>query len=305
MSERRKTFQKKQEPRKFNRGSFIRVHKRRHRRASLLRRLLMLALAALFLYGAVRLVLYGVQSAKIRSTNEALSEMYEQAASEGMPAASPAPSASAATAPTVLPDMELLDAYQYMGDALLPKMAELHADNPDTVAWLQIPGVVSLPVVYRDNSYYLDHDFYGKKSNGGTLFLDEAHPFEEDSQYLVIHGHNMYDGGMFGLLTHYSSQSYALEHPTVYFDTLYREEEYEVVGALRLPVSVQDSNYIAFNGTRKFRNTDQLGAFLNQMQEKALYWKEDAQLLPSDALLALSTCYNDERIVVFCRRVLP
>ena len=42
----------------------------------------------------------------------------------------------------------------------------------------------------------------GAQSASGTLFLDEAHPLEADTQYLVVHGHNMYDGSMFARLTH-------------------------------------------------------------------------------------------------------
>lgn len=87
------------------------------------------------------------------------------------------------------------------------------------MAWLRIPDVVSLPVVCRDNTYYLNHDFFGRESDSGTLFLDEAHSLEYGTQYMVIHGHNMYDGSMFGLLSHYRKSGYGgapnglSEHP--------------------------------------------------------------------------------------------
>jgi len=205
--------------------------------------------------------------------------------------------------PTVIPEPALLKAYQYIGNTVLPELEVMLEKNPDTVLWLHIPGgVVNLPVVYRDNTYYLDRDFYGRRSGSGTLFLDEAHPFASDTQYMVVHGHNMYDGSMFGFVSHYRRAGYMEEHPTVYLSTLYRQEEYEVIGVLELPVSVAREGYVAYTGTRKFGSLEQFYGFAASIRENALFWKEDAEMNPTDSLLALSTCYEDERIVVMCRR---
>ncbi len=58
-------------------------------------------------------------------------------------------------------------------DTIRADMVELKRLNRDTVGWISISGVVDLPVVWRDNSYYLNHDFQGQKSGAGTLFLDK------------------------------------------------------------------------------------------------------------------------------------
>ena len=86
---------------------------------------------------------------------------------------------------------------------ILPEMRELAQKNPDTVGWIGISGTVLLPVVYRDNTFYLDHDFTRSKNASGTLFPDENSPINADTQNLLIHGHSMNDGSMFGILTHY------------------------------------------------------------------------------------------------------
>ena len=255
-------------------------------------------LLAAFLYAAVNLVQYSIRAVSTRRTNAALQAMYGDAPE------TPRPEAQAE--PTSTPVRELLRAYQYIGDAILPEAAELHAENPDMVAWLRIPGVVSLPVVYRDNRYYLDHDFNGKKSASGTLFLDEAHPLAEDTQYLVVHGHNMHDGSMFGLLSRYRRRGYLQAHPTVYLNTLYRREVYEAVGVLVLPDSAGSDGYVPYTGTRRFQSVDQFDRFAESIRERALYWRDGAELYPGDALLALSTCYGEgTRIVVMCRRTGP
>ena len=78
----------------------------------------------------------------------------------GMPDGSAIKTAAVATAPTVL--------HKTTGD-ILPDMLKLIRTNPDTVGWISINGIVHLPVVYRDNTYYLTHDFNGHHNTSGTL----------------------------------------------------------------------------------------------------------------------------------------
>lgn len=319
MTTKRSIQQQKNDPRKDFRGSQIKRHqsrrRKRLRRFGIRRRyridwrrfLPTLLFAAVFLYASVNLVQYAIRSVSTKRTNEELQNIYEKAMETALPettALEPESTPIMTLEPTATPKPELLDTYQYIGDTIPSESAEMLKKNPDTVAWLRIPGVVSLPVVYRDNTYYLDHDFYGKSNSGGTLFLDEAHPFAYDTQYMVIHGHNMHDGSMFGLLTHYRRKGYMEEHSTVYLNTLYRKEKYAVVGVLCVPSDVQSEEYVPYVGTRKFQSLEHFNAFTGNIRKNALYWKDGAEILPSDALLALSTCYKDDyRIVVMCRRV--
>ena len=51
-------------------------------------------------------------------------------------------------------------------------LAKLQSQNPEFIAWLQIPGnSVSYPVVQTsDTAFYLTHNFKRQKSKAGTLF---------------------------------------------------------------------------------------------------------------------------------------
>jgi sortase B len=289
---------------KLRRYSF----KRRHR-IGWRRFLPMLILVAILLYATVSLVRYKIRSVSTKQVNEELQEMYEQAAetpNPETPTMAPAPTPTSTLEPTATPKPALLSSYQYIGDTILPEAEEMLRKNPDTVAWIHIPGgVVNLPIVYRNNTYYFNHDFYGKRNDSGTLFLDEAHHLAHDTQYMVVHGHNMHDGSMFGLVSYYRKRGYMEKHPMVYLNTLYQKEEYEVIGVLYLPIDVQSEGYVAYTGTRKFWSLDQFYSFATNIRKNALYWKDGAEMLPSDAFLALSTCYKGHRIVVMCRRTSP
>ncbi len=273
--------------------------KKAQRNKGLLRLVLALALLVVFVFSLVRLIRYAVSSFSDKKTNQQLQEMYREA-EDAANTQEPASNADEVS------KTELSDQYQYIGNSVLPELKGFLMENHDTVAWLRISGdIVDLPVVYRNNTYYLEHNFYREKSEGGTLFLDEMHPFLEDTQYLVIHGHSMQDGSMFGLLTHYRNEGYIEAHPTLTLSTLYRKEEYEVIGVLCVPEDVNSDGFVPYLGMRKFRSAEQFYDFAKIIRKNALHWKEGAEMHANDALLALSTCYEDERIVVMCRRTSP
>lgn len=100
--------------------------------------------------------------------------------------------------------------------------------NPDTVGYLTVGDVVSLPVVQRanDNSYYLNHNFEGEESNAGTLFLDGANLLVPEDSNLIVYGHNMKNGTMFNHLSRYGDLEFLKENPIVYFDTIYKNRSY-------------------------------------------------------------------------------
>ena len=65
--------------------------------------------------------------------------------------------------------------------------------NPETVAWLQVNGTkVNYPVVqHADNDFYLEHDFYRRKTTNGWIFADNRNNFETFDNNTIIYGHNL------------------------------------------------------------------------------------------------------------------
>ncbi len=233
------------------------------------------------------------------------------AAPQETPEPTPAPQATREPEKTNAPDAaaqpKATDApkrvFHQVGGEALPHMAQLHAKNHDLVGWLSIDNVLDLPVVYRDNDYYLRRDFYKKPNTAGTIFLDENHPFREKTQNLLLHGHNMKDGTMFGRLVQYETDlDYVRWHPFIRFDTLWRREEYVIFAVLRVSLDAFSEDYFDYFTHPSFASDAQARAYIRALQLRSLY-AIPIDVQPSDALLTLSTCLDDDRLVIVARRV--
>ena len=283
-----------------------------------IQRALMIACAMLVIYGGLRMLLFCGNALKTRMTNDSLGRDYEQ---QSLPlddvekveaAKTNAPPAFAATYEAdsdllrddiqTQSEQRILDTYQLIGQDIQMRLRKLYARNTDLVGWLDIDGVLGLPVVYRNNSYYLDHDFNGKKNRAGTLFLDETHPFKAETQHLVIHGHDMVDGSMFGLLIHYRNLRYIHKHGIISFNTLFRNERYIVFAVLSTPEDMESKQYFPYTGIATFYTVDAFNDYIHRAKARSLY-NIPVIVEPGDALLTLSTCLNDNRVLVMFRRV--
>lgn len=87
----------------------------------------------------------------------------------------------------------------------------LRKANPDTVAWVYVPGtVINYPIVQgKDNEHYLYYDFDGDAgwlADYGAVFLDyQNKPNWTDPSYF-IYGHHMNDGSMFADIANMQDQ---------------------------------------------------------------------------------------------------
>ena len=172
------------------------------------------------------------------------------------------------------------------------------------MGWLYIKGILSLPVVYRDNEYYLTHDFNGSHNTSGTLFLDKNHPITADAQNLLIYGHNMRDGSMFGLLTHYQRADYLKKHPFIRFSTLWEEEEYVIFAVVNASIDPQDERYITFFTHPSFSSDEEFETYVKRLKAMSCH-KTYINVKSGDALLTLCTCVGNDRLIVAARRIRP
>ena len=99
------------------------------------------------------------------------------------------------------------------------------AVNPDYKGWLTVYGTTATgPVVQGEtNDTYLRTDIYGEHSIPGTLFLDEVCDTRQHGN-LIIYGHKMNDGTMFGSLDKFKDPEFFDENGTVCWEGEYGKE---------------------------------------------------------------------------------
>ena len=86
----------------------------------------------------------------------------------------------------------------------------------DAVGWICIDGTnVNYPIMHCDNNTkYLNLDPYGEYSLSGSIFLDCRNKGDFSEPYMILYGHHMSQGYMFGALDSYESEKYMDEHRT-------------------------------------------------------------------------------------------
>ena len=187
------------------------------------------------------------------------------------------------------------------------RFAALRDKNSDFIGWISIDGTnLDFPVMYApDNKdFYLRHDFNKAYSVYGVPYLDEQTTLgaNAESDNLIIYGHNMKTGTIFGCLTEYRKADYSQEHPFIEFDTVYGDAKYEVFGAFTIDV-VNDTSFI-YNQYIDM-DEDTYNRYVDQVISRS---DVDSGIRPAygEQLLTLSTCeYSSAngRYVVVARRV--
>ena len=193
-------------------------------------------------------------------------------------------------------ELEVLEEYQ-----------TLYNKNKSLIGWLKIDDTnIDYPVMQTaNNEYYLDHNYSQEYDKNGSLFLDKDCDIVHRNTNLIIYGHHMKSGKMFGNLNKYSSEEYAKQHATIQFDTIYEKGTYEVMYVFRSRIYNEEE--IVFKYYQFFDAASEK-EFNSQMQEMAALSLYDTGVTASygDELLTLSTCDNSEqdgRFVVVAKRV--
>ena len=90
--------------------------------------------------------------------------------------------------------------------------------NKDVIGWIYIPDMdISYPVLCGiDNDQYLFQSYEKKYLTAGSIYIDYRCSRDFTDSRMVVYGHNMHNGSMFGKLDKYTDESFMKEHPYVY-----------------------------------------------------------------------------------------
>lgn len=190
---------------------------------------------------------------------------------------------------------------------VLPEYETLYNKNKKLIGWLKIDDtIIDYPVMQTaNNEYYLDHNFNQEYDKNGSLFMDAACDVVHRNTNLIIYGHHMKSGKMFGNLNSYSSKEYCEKHSTIRFDTIYEKGLYQVMYVFRSRIYNEDEVVFKYY---QFLDAASEKEFNSNMQEMAALSLYDTGVTAAygDELLTLSTCDSSEqdgRFVVVAKRI--
>ena len=193
-------------------------------------------------------------------------------------------------------ELEVLEEYQ-----------TLYNKNKRLIGWLKIDDtIIDYPVMQTaNNEYYLDHNFNQEYDKNGSLFLDKDCDVVRRNTNLIIYGHHMRSGKMFGSLNSYSSKEYGEKHSLIQFDTIYEKGTYEVMYVFRSRIYNEDEVVFKYYQFFDAASATEFDSYMQEMAALSLY---DTGVTASygDELLTLSTCDSSEtdgRFVVVAKKV--
>lgn len=190
---------------------------------------------------------------------------------------------------------------------ILPEYEILYQKNKKLIGWIKIDDTnIDYPVMQTsDNEYYLDHNYNQEYDKNGSIFLDTACSVYPRSTNLIVYGHHMKSGKMFGNLQKYAKESYYEDHNLIQFDTIYEKGTYEIMYVFRSQVFNEDDLVFKYYQFINANSGNEFDSYMDEMKKLSLY---DTGVTANygDSLLTLSTCDNsqtDGRFVVVAKKI--
>jgi len=174
---------------------------------------------------------------------------------------------------------------------------DLKAEYPDAVGWLTVPNTrIDYPFVQsKDNGYYLRRNINGSYAVAGTLFLDYRCSQEFTSQNIIIYGHHMKNGSMFGTMKSFNDKAF--------FETNRQ-------GTVYLPDKTLALEFFAYlvinpNTEKEIYNVVLSDTYHDYVRKNARHYRDTA-LKEGDRIVTLSTCayeFENARMVLLAKVV--
>ena len=190
---------------------------------------------------------------------------------------------------------------------ILEEYINLYNKNKSLIGWLKIDDtVIDYPVMQSpDDTYYLNHNFNQEYDRNGSIFMDPACDVLKPSTNLILYGHHMKSGNMFGDLDKYVSKEYMKLHEIIQFDTLYEKGKWQVMYVFRDTLKQDTEITFKYYQFIEANSAEEFASNMAAMKEMSLY-DTGVEASYGDQLLTLSTCDSAEengRFVVVAKRV--
>ena len=181
----------------------------------------------------------------------------------------------------------------------------LFTENSDMVGWIFIEGTgVNYPVMQTKNSpnYYLKRNFKKAYSDLGVPYVQENCDLAT-SDNIIIYGHHIKGGKMFGSLDKFTSKSFYDKHNIIQFNTLTEQSQYQIIAVFKT-IAYSASGFRYYDFVNAEDEAD-FNAYVSRCKELALY-DTGVTAKYGDRLLTLSTCkrfVENGRLVVVAKKI--
>lgn len=215
----------------------------------------------------------------------------------------------------VLPDVETepetvvihYDEQEIVVPEILDEYKMLYSLNQKLIGWIKIDDTyIDYPVLQTSNNeYYMNHNFDQEQDNNGSIFLDMDCSILPRSTNLILYGHHMRSGRMFGQLNKYGSEEFYNKHKYIQFDTIYEKGTYEVMYVFRSKIYEESEIVFKYYQFIDTNSETEFDSYMREMAEMSLY-DTGVTAEYGDELLTLSTCdyYTDYgRFVVVAKKI--
>lgn len=175
------------------------------------------------------------------------------------------------------------------------------AKNNETVGWIQVNGTnINYPIVqHSDNNFYLEHDFYKRKTNNGWIFADFRDNFDTFNNNTIIYGHNLINRTMFGSIPYLLNKNWFNNANKQYIklSTKKTNSIWQIFSVYKINPTTDYLQSI-FNSTENYQN------FLNTLKNRSIK-NFNTDLSYTDKIITLSTCDDtgNKRIAVHAKLI--
>ena len=199
--------------------------------------------------------------------------------------------------------------------------------NSDIVGWIKINGTkVDYPIVldpgyisentpfygsegYETNEFYLNHDIDGNILREGSIFMDYRNIFQsvenEQSENIILYGHDMANNNMFGSLRSYwQNYDFYNDRQFIQLTSNYKTYDY-VIFSFFVTRGLYDDNDFRYWNMEELDTEEEFDFYINRCKSEALV-DTGIDVRNDDTLITLSTCYqniSDLKFIVIGRRL--
>ncbi|MBQ6546711.1 MAG: class B sortase [Bacilli bacterium] len=178
---------------------------------------------------------------------------------------------------------------------------KLKKQNTDTVAYLKVnnTNIDYVVVKGKDNDYYLTHNFNKDYNIAGWVFATYQNKLDGTDKNIVIFGHNMRDGSMFGTLRKVFNKKWYSNKDNLTIKLVTEEglSNYKIFSIYQIK---PEDYYI----NTEFNSDKEFNEFIKTIKSRSM--KDfKVNVNKNDQILTLSTCSmtGNERVVIHAKKI--